>query len=152
MFGLLYEFEGEVKLLEGKIKWKVVYFPYPVMEAFHTNGRVPVKLTVDGHEFDHTLLPSKNGHYFVYNEFIHRAVHKELGDNVHVALKKSEEIRSVAVPDFISRKLEDCGVLHVFLAQPDYLKREQINYIVLAKKEETKDNRVAALMNKLNKK
>ena len=34
------------------------------------------------------LLPSKNGHYFVYNEFIKRAVGKKLGESVNVTHEK----------------------------------------------------------------
>ncbi|WP_310828767.1 YdeI/OmpD-associated family protein [Paenibacillus pedocola] len=146
---MVYEFDSEIKMLEGKMKWKVVYFPYSVKEIFNTNGRVTIQIIVDGHEFDHTLLPSKNGHYFVYNEFIRRAVHKELGDKVHVILKQSENNRNIVLPDYLTRNLEDHHILNTFLNQPDYLKREQINYIEIAKKEETKNNRIVALMNKL---
>lgn len=146
---MVYEFDSEIKMLEGKMKWKVIYFPYPVSEVFHTNGKVSIQISVDGHEFDHTLLPSKNGHYFVYNEFIRRAVHKELGDKLHVILKKSEEKRNVILPDYISKTIEDHHILEAFLIQPDYIKREQINYIEMAKKEETKNNRIIALINRL---
>lgn len=146
---MVYEFDSEIKMLEGKMKWKVVYFPYSVREVFNTNGKVSVQITVDGHEFDHTLLPSKNGHYFVYNEFIRRAVHKELGDKLHVVLKKCEENRNIVLPDYISKSLEDHRILNTFLTQPNYIKREQINYIEVAKREETKNNRILALINKL---
>ncbi|WNS45149.1 YdeI/OmpD-associated family protein [Paenibacillus sp. MMS20-IR301] len=146
---MMYEFDGEIKQLEGKIKWKVVYFPYPVNEVFNTNGRAAVQIVVDGHPFEHTLLPSKNGHYFVYNEFIRRAVHKELGDTLHVILTKDEEQRNLVVPDYIADILNEHQTLERFLSQPDYLKREQINHIELAKKEETKNNRIIALIHKL---
>ncbi|WP_410768707.1 DUF1905 domain-containing protein [Fontibacillus sp. BL9] len=146
---MVYEFDSEIKMLEGKMKWKVVYFPYSVKEIFNTNGRVPIQIIVDGHEFDHTLLPSKNGHYFVYNEFIRRAVHKELGDKLRVILKKCETDRNMVLPDYITKKLEDHHILNTFLIQPDYIKREQINYIEIAIKEETKNNRILALINKL---
>ncbi|WP_083442348.1 YdeI/OmpD-associated family protein [Paenibacillus sp. IHB B 3415] len=53
------------------------------------------------------------------------------------------------VPDYITRNLEDHDMLDPFLDQPDYLKREQIHYIELAKKEETKINRILALINTL---
>ncbi|HOV69236.1 MAG TPA: DUF1905 domain-containing protein [Clostridia bacterium] len=67
-----YEFDSQIKQLEGKIKWSVFYFPYSAAEAeeFGFKGNIPVFITVDGHSFEHTLLPSKNGHYLVYNEFI----------------------------------------------------------------------------------
>lgn len=146
---MIYEFDSEIKLLEGKMKWKVVYFPYSVKELFNTNGKVSVQVTVDGHEFEHTLLPSKNGHYFVYNEFIRRAIQKELGDTIHVVLKKCEQPRQIVVPDYIANHLEEHHILDKFLQQPDYIKREQINHIELAKKEETKSNRILVLVSKL---
>ena len=71
-----FEFDSEIKRLEGKIKWCVFYFPYSAVEAFGMKGNIPVQITVDGHPFEHTLLPSRNGHYLVYNEFIKRAVGK----------------------------------------------------------------------------
>lgn len=146
---MVYEFDSEIKMLDGKMKWKVVYFPYSVRELFHTNGKVSIQIIIDGYEFEHTLLPSKNGHYFVYNELIRRAVHKELGDKIHVILKKCEKNRKIVVPAYIAKSLEDHHILNTFLVQPDYMKREQINYIELAKKEETKNNRILALIKKL---
>jgi hypothetical protein len=146
---MVYEFDSEIRMLEGKMKWKVVYFPQPAVESFGTNGKVPVHVTVDGHTFQHTLLPSKNGHYFVYNEMIRRTVGKELGDFVHVVLKENKEIRQVVLPAYIEEGLGNRQVLEAFLNQPDYLKREQIQFIELAKKEETRFNRIAALCGKL---
>lgn len=145
----MYEFDGEIKLLEGKIKWNVIYFPYPVKDIFNTNGNVPVRITVDGHEFEHTLLPSRNGHYLVYNEFIHRVLHKKLGDSVHVILKKYEGKREIVIPDYILQVLNESVLLNEFLNQPNYIKREQINFIELAKREETKNCRLNAFVNKI---
>ncbi len=146
---MVYEFDGEIRLLEGKIKWKVIYFPYSVKDIFNTNGNVPVIITLDGHEFEHTLLPSRNGHYFVYNEFIRRVLQKKLGDSVHIILKKYEGEREVVIPDYILQVLNKSGILNEFLNQPDYIKREQINFIELAKKEETKNKRLNTLADKI---
>ena len=145
---LLFEFESEIKQLEGKIKWSVFYFPYSALEHFGSKGNVPVCVTVDGHKFDHMLLPSKNGHYLVYNEFIKRVVNKELGDIVHVTLEKDTKKREVIIPDHIEDTMKNAGILNLFLEQPDYIKREQINHIEIAKKEETKINRINALIKK----
>lgn len=143
------EFTSEIRQLEGKIKWNVLYFPYSVLEHFGTKGNVPVCITVDGHSFDHTLLPSKDGHYLVYNEFIKRAVGKNLGDTVHITLEKDMKKREIIIPTYIENALKDSGVLELFQKQPDYIKREQINYIEITKKEETKINRVNSLVKKL---
>jgi hypothetical protein len=145
----VYEFDGEIRLLEGKIKWNVIYFPYSVKDIFNTNGNVPVKITADGHEFEHTLLPSRNGHYLVYNEFIRRVLQKKPGESVHIVLEKYEGKREIAIPDYILQALNKYGFLDRFLNQSDYIKREQINFIELAKKEETKNSRLSALVDKL---
>jgi hypothetical protein len=144
-----FEFESEIKQLGGKIKWSVFYFPYSTEEHFGTKSRIPVCITVDGHSFEHMLLPSKNGHYLVYNEFIRRAVGKGIGDSVHVILEKDNKIRQVSIPALIEDRMEAAGVLEAFLKQPDYLKREQLNYIEAAKKDETKENRLKALLERL---
>ena len=144
-----YEFDAEIKRLEGKIQWSVFYFPESALECFGSKGNIPFKITVDGHPFDHMLLGSRNGHYLVYNEFIRRAVGKDMGDCVHVTLEKDEQPRVFTVPSYLETILRDNGVLDIFLKQPDYLKREQVNKIELAKKEETKTNRINKLVTEL---
>ena len=143
-----FEFDSEIKMLEGKIKWSVFFFPYSATEHFGSKGNIPVCITVDGHSIDHALLPSKNGHYLVYNEFIKRAVNKELGDFIHVTLEKDTKKREVIIPDYIEEALKTSAVFELFIEQPDYIKREQINHIEIAKKEETKLNRIDALIKK----
>ncbi len=144
-----YEFDAEIKRLEGKIQWSVFYFPESAVDCFGSKGNIPVKIMVDRHPFDHTLLPSRNGHYLVYNEFIRRAIGKEIGDSVHVVLEKDEQERVFSIPAYLQNIIKDSGVLEAFLKQPDYLKREQINKIELAKKEETKANRIQKLISEL---
>lgn len=141
-----YEFDAEIKRLEGKIKWNVFFFPESALECFGSKGNISVKITVDKHPFDHMLLGSRNGHYLVYNEFIRRTVGKDMGDIVHVTLEKDTEPRVFTVPTYLETILKDTGVLDVFLKQPAYLKREQVNHIELAKKDETKTNRIQKLI------
>lgn len=144
-----FEFESEIKRLEGKIQWSVFYFPYSAPEHFGSKGNIPVCVTVDGHPFDHMLLPSKNGHYLVYNEFIRQAVGKTIGDSVRVTLERDTRKRELVLPSQLGAALKDSDVLEPFQKQPDYIKREQINYIEVAKKEETKVSRINALIKRL---
>ena len=96
------------------------------------------------------LLPSKNGHYLVYNEFIKRAVGKKLGESAYVTLEKDNRKREFLTPSYIEVYLNSAGVLDIFLERPDYERREQVNHIELAKKEETKINRINTLIKRLN--
>ncbi|MEN6356154.1 MAG: YdeI/OmpD-associated family protein [Armatimonadota bacterium] len=144
-----YDFNAQIKLLEGKIKWSVIYFPHPAQEHFGTNGRVNVKAVVDGHEFDTTLLPSRNGHYLIYNSGMKKAVGKKLGDNVRVMLERCEQKREVTIPDYISVALKEHSAFDSFLKMPDYMKREEISKIESAQHDETKSKRLHTLIAKL---
>ena len=144
-----FEFDSEIMRLEGKIKWSVFYFPYSAIEHLGSKGNIPVSITVDGHEFEHTLLPSKNGHYLVFNEFIKRATGKKFGDVVHVTLEMSGGKHEFVVSGYIEEYLRSAGVWELFDGQADYSKREQANHIELAKKEETRENRLKKLAEQL---
>lgn len=146
---MTYEFDAEIRLLEGKMKWPVIYFPHPAQEHFGVSGRVNVRASVDGHELDATLLPSRNGHYFVYNAAIKKAVGKKLGDTVRVTLEKSEEKRELVIPDYIAAALRESGVLDRFVEMPYYMSREAIVGIESAARDETKEKRLRGLVEKL---
>lgn len=144
-----HEFTAEIKLLEGKMKWSVVYFPHPAQEHFGTNGRVNVRVVVDGHPFDAVLLPSRNGHYFAYNAPMKKATGKKIGDTVNVTLEKAEDKRELVIPDYISASLKEHAVLDKLLAMPYYIAREEINKIEWAARDETKAKRLEALIARL---
>ncbi|MCE5313791.1 MAG: YdeI/OmpD-associated family protein [Armatimonadota bacterium] len=144
-----YDFSAEIKLLEGKMKWSVIYFPHSALEHFGTNGRVNVRAVVDSHKFDGTLLPSRNGHYLVYNSAMKKVVGKRLGDSVRVTFEKCDEERKLIVPDYILTALKENAVLDKFLEMPDYIKREEINKIESAQRDETKSRRLQTLIAKL---
>ena len=143
---LRYEFDAEIRRLEGKIKWDVVYFPYAANEEFGTNGRVAVVVTVDGYEFDQTLLPSRNGHYFVINKATSRKIGKERGDTVAVTVRKDDKKREIEVPDLLKKALSQSNTLETFLRQPYFFRRERITHILAAKKDETKTARIEKLV------
>lgn len=146
---MTHEFSAEIKMLEGKMKWPVIYFPHPAQEHFGTNGRINVTAVVDGHKFECVLLPSRNGHYLVYNAAMKKAVGKKLGDAVHVVLEKSEGKRELSIPDHISAALKENSVLDILLQMPYYIAREEISKIESAVRDETKAKRLQALIERL---
>ena len=83
---------------------------------------------------------------------IRRAVGKDLGDTLRVTLEKDDTIRELKIPSEIEQALKEHNVLETFSQQPDYLKREQLNKIELAKKEETRLNRLHKLIHELENK
>ncbi len=146
----MYEFDAQLQRLEGKMPWTVFYIPFSAKEAFDSNGRIYVKILLDDYPFEGILLPSKNGHYMLFNKDIQYTCHKKLGDIVHVKLEKNMDIKSVAIPDMMNQKLkEDKDLLQAFNALPHHLKKEEINKIMSAKKEETQIEIMDTLIKKL---
>lgn len=145
-----WRFDAELHRLEGKIVWTVFYIPFSACDAFGTNGRVNVKVSIDGHPFNGVLLPSRNGHYLPFNAAMKAATGKALGDTVNVWLTADTEPRVVEVPEEIGELLAmNAGARSVFDALPDYIKREEIHKVMSAKCEATRLKWQQALLDKL---
>jgi hypothetical protein len=148
---MTHEFDAVLHRLEGKIAWTVLYVPFSVPDLYGTQNRLEVKGTVDGHSFRGTLLPSRNGHYLVCSQAIRSACKKTLGDSVHVTMEPDTAPRTVEVPEDVRGALAaDKTVLAAFEGQPEYIKREQVTKIAEAKRPETRQKRIAGLLELLS--
>lgn len=144
------EFNAILQKLEGKMEWTVFYIPFSVEEEYGTKSRFNVQATIDGHIFSGTLLPSRNGHYMVYNKAIKSACKKEVGDSIHVILKPDVQERVLNIPDYILEAIKSNPIANSkFNELPYYIKREEINKIEESKKEETKVRRLEKLIQRL---
>lgn len=147
---MIYEFNAELKKLEGKLPWTVFYIPFSVKETFGTNGRVCVNTFIDNYQFEGILLPSRNGYYMVFNKDIQNICHKKIGDTIKVKIESEIKQKALIVPDFILEKIIiNESLLKSFNELPHYIKKEEVSKIVSAKKEETRQNRLNQLIKKL---
>jgi uncharacterized protein YdeI (YjbR/CyaY-like superfamily) len=109
-----------------------------------------VQAIIDGHPFSGPLLPSKNGHYMVYNKTIKSIYKKEIGDSIHVVLKPDFEERILDIPDYTLEKIKSNSITNPgFNELPYYIKRQEINKIEGSKKEETKIRKLEKSMQRL---
>lgn len=146
----VFSFEAELERLPGKIQWTVFYVPFSVKDSYGTNTRFNVKMTIDGNEFRGTLLPSQKGHYMPFNKAMKDATGKWLGDTVSVRLEADYTERTVDMPSDISEALNRSPRLQsAFSKMPAYIQREEISRVTGAKRQETRDKRLTALMDKL---
>lgn len=142
-----HEFEAELERLDGKIMWTVIHVPSSISDIYGTRGRIPIQACIDGHEFTSMLLRSRKGHYMVCNKKIRDACQKGLGDSVHVAIQFDPQSRTVEIPAYLTAYLADRpDIVECFERQPDYMKREQLQFIEAAKKEETRVRRIKKLV------
>lgn len=118
--------------------------PFDVQKICGKKGRIPVKGIIDGVSFRSSLLPHGNGnHFLVVNMTIRNEIGKKAGDIVQVELLHDREVRTVEVPLHFSEALKyNPDAKKVFEKYPYSHKKEIVDWIMDAKKEETKLKRI----------
>lgn len=85
----VYEFEAEVKKVPD-IDGAYIEFPYDVKEEFG-KGRVKVRATFDGYEYDGSLVKMKTPcHIIGLKKDIRKAINKQAGDVVKVTITERD--------------------------------------------------------------
>ncbi len=85
----IYEFEAEIKKVPN-INGAYVEFPYDVKEEFG-KGRVKVKATFDGFEYEGSLVKMKTPcHIIGIRKDIRESIKKEAGDIIRVTIQERE--------------------------------------------------------------
>ncbi|WP_246581525.1 YdeI/OmpD-associated family protein [Echinicola shivajiensis] len=135
----------------GKGGWTYAAIP-EIKPAKHQHfGWVTVKGSIDGYELKHyKLMPMGNGELFLpVKAAIRKKIKKEPGDSVRVILYLDES--PLEIPD----ELMDCfgnepkGALEKFRGLSDGNQKRYLDWIYSAKKEDTKADRIAQLMEEM---
>ena len=126
--------------------------PFDVVAVFERQGRVPVKGTINGFPFRSSLMNMGDGHMMVVNAQLRAGAKCKAGDTVAVLMELDEDKRTVGVPAYL-KKIIDCDPkAREFWPKLSFThQKEYVREIEGAKKIETRDKRVAAMMNALRK-
>jgi hypothetical protein len=147
-----YKFKAVIESAKVGSGGACIYFPYDVEKEFGTRGRVPVKATFDGAPYTGSLV--KYGapqHMLGILKDIREQIGKGPGDTVDIVLWKDEEERTVEVPAAFKKALKSEGLLAGFEKLSYTHRKEYCRWIEEAKKEETRQNRVAKALAMLRK-
>jgi hypothetical protein len=129
-----------------------VEFPLSVEEVFGTRGMVKVKVLFDGKE-EYRGIMSNMGtgcHILILTQEVRRKLGKTFGDAVLVELEHDLEKREVVIPEDIQHLLTEYPEAQAFFEMLSYTHRkEYINWITSAKKEETRAKRMVEFIEKL---
>jgi len=123
---------------------------FDVQVAFGKKGRVPVKYTIDGRQFRGSIFPYGGIYYLGVRKEIRDAIGKTYGDTVRIVMEADDEPRVAKVPDDFAQALagnKKAGQAFEILSYSH--KREHIEWIESAKKEETRQRRIAKAIEKL---
>jgi hypothetical protein len=127
-----------------------IKIPFDVQEAFGKTGRVPVKCTIDGYPYQGSIVPYGGTYYMGVVKKIRDAIGKTYGDTVHVVMELDDGVRVVNVPeDFAQAMAGNEKAVQAFEKLSYSHKREYVEWISAAKKEETRQRRIAKAIEKL---
>jgi len=127
-----------------------VLFPYDVEKEFATKGRVPVKVTFDGVPYTGSLVKyGRPQHMMPILKAIREQIGKQPGDSVQVELWRDEAERTLDVPAPFAALLKKEKLLAGFEKLSYTHRKEYYRWIAEAKKEETRLNRMAKVVEML---
>jgi hypothetical protein len=121
-----------------------VLFPFDVEKEFGTRGQVPVKVAFDGVSYTGIMVKyGRPQHMLPMLKAIREQIGKGPGDTVAVVLERDESIRTVEVPPELAKLLKKERLLPVFEKLSYTHRKEYCRWITEAKKEETRQTRIA---------
>jgi len=134
----------------GKGGWTFASIPEILQDKHAYFGWVKVKGSIDGYPIKcYHLMPMGNGTLFLpVKAQIRKAIGKGEGDLVRVILYKDDAPLEVPEEFTICLK-DDAAAMKNFRALPEGERKAMIDWIYSAKKEETKVNRMAKVINNL---
>lgn len=138
-----YKFNAEIKK-HPSIDATFIEFPYDVKEEFGVKGQVKVIATFDGYEYRGSL--AKMGHHchmLGITQKIRKEIGKGPGDTVGVILRKDDQERVINLPEELEIALTQNPKAKQFFDTLSYTnKKEYVQWISSAKKQETKEARL----------
>ena len=145
-----YKFKAKIQAGEGGGAYLV--FPFDTEKEFGTRGKVPVHATLDG-------VPERSAlfrygppqHLLAVRKALREQIGKKPGDAVDVVVWKDDEIRTLEVPAEFKARMEQAKLLPFFETLSYTHRKEYCRWITEAKKEETRQNRLAKAIEMLRK-
>jgi hypothetical protein len=139
----IYVFDAVIIKHEG-IDAGYIDFPYNVEEEFGTKGWVKIIAKIDDAEYRGSLAKMGHScHFLGVTKEIRKKINKTFGDTVHIVIKRDIEIREVIIPQEFEYELSNNPDAFTFFKTLSYTnKKEYVQWIMSAKKEETKQRRI----------
>jgi hypothetical protein len=121
--------------------------PFDVVETFGTKARVPVRGTINGFPFRSSLMPMGGCHRMVVNRTLREGAKCKAGDVVDVVMERDVGERTVDAPPELKKELAKSEAAQERWEKLSFThKKEMANSIRDAKQEETRQRRLAKVM------
>ncbi len=133
--------------------WTFFIIPFNVEEEFGQKNHVKVKGSINGVEFRSSLTPRGDGqHYMVVSKSVQETAGITRGDVIHVVMEPDTEERLVEIPELIQNIFKENEEAGKTFEKLSYTRRKDfVDYIIDAKKESTRDKRIAQMLQEIEK-
>jgi hypothetical protein len=146
------QYKFKAKISEGLGGGAAVAFPYDVEEEFGVRGNVPVKSTLEGVAYSGSLMKCGAGpHMLGVLKGIREQIGKGPGDTIQVVVWRDDAVRTIEIPLALKALLKKEGLLDGFERLSYTHRKEYVRWITEAKKEETRQSRMAKAIAMLQK-
>ncbi len=141
--------------LIGMEKMDATYIqvPFNVKELWGKGGIIKIKATFDGYPYRGIIAKmdkSSPQHVLVVVQAVRAVIGKLAGDFVDVVLQQDFEERIVEVPEQLQKKLENHPMaLEFFQTLSVSNRKEYVNHVLSAKREETRTQRIDKIIERL---
>ena len=145
-----YRFEAAIQRSTG---WGAfVLFPHDTVAEFRRKGRVPVQALLGGLPYTGSLMPSAAGyHRLSVPRDICARLGKTPGDLIRIELWQDDSPRTVEMPEEFVRLLRKERLLAKFESLSITRRKEYRNWILSAKRDETRSRRMVRALDFLRK-
>jgi hypothetical protein len=144
-----YEFDAEIKEAIRGGAW--VEVPADAVRQLGTRARVPVRASFDGAPYRGSVVPMGGTHVLGVTKAIRQRIDKSVGDTVHVTLERDEAPREVELPADLTEALAADPQAKAFFGTLSFThRREYVEWIVEAKRPETRERRVREALEMLS--
>ena len=135
----------------GKGGWTYAVIPEAAPDRNNPFGWVKVKGSIDGYPLkQYKLMPMGEGRLFLpVKAAIRKAIRKQAGDRVRVVLFYDSDPLEIPPEIRACFENEPPALYETFLSLPESHRKEYLQWIYEAKKEETKARRIAGMMERL---
>ena len=147
----IFKFKAKISRPEGIGTWHFANVPIDVEKEYGKKGQVKVKASLNGKTFYSSLMPHGNGkHYIVLGEKLRNMAGVKIGDTILMTIELDERARTVEPPeDFETALIKNKAALEYFSSLAHTYKKQYVEWITSAKKEETRAERIVQAVEKL---
>lgn len=117
--------------------------------AIFGSKRVPVVITIAGKQFCRRLSLYAGAYMMVFNAELREATGYRAGDTIHMLIERDTEERVVTLPEYLATAISEAGLLEKWKSWSYSHQKEDLAWIEEAKRPETRQKRIAKLLEKL---